>query len=65
MLAERKQEKSRWRRLMRRWVPIPTTVGVTVLAVLQWRRLQRAQSQDPADQIANPWKASIMTLGLK
>ncbi|XP_054276362.1 phosphatidylserine decarboxylase proenzyme, mitochondrial-like isoform X1 [Macrosteles quadrilineatus] len=31
----------RWRRFWHSWVPISTGVGVSVLAVLQWRRLQR------------------------
>lgn len=37
----------RWRRFWRGWVPISTGVGVSVLAVLQWRRLQREREYPP------------------
>ncbi|XP_039295572.1 phosphatidylserine decarboxylase proenzyme, mitochondrial isoform X2 [Nilaparvata lugens] len=36
---------SRWRKVWRSWVPIPTGVGITLLGILQWRRI-RKQHQD-------------------
>lgn len=35
----------RWRKVWRSWVPIPTGVGITLLGILQWRRI-RKQHQD-------------------
>uniref|UniRef100_A0A1B6LU49 Phosphatidylserine decarboxylase proenzyme, mitochondrial n=1 Tax=Graphocephala atropunctata TaxID=36148 RepID=A0A1B6LU49_9HEMI len=48
----------RWRRFWRSWVPIPTSVGVTVLAVLQWRRLQRNRSEEPRVGVAKDWEVT-------
>ncbi|XP_046672128.1 phosphatidylserine decarboxylase proenzyme, mitochondrial-like isoform X2 [Homalodisca vitripennis] len=48
----------RWRRFWRSWVPIPTSVGVTVLAVLQWRRIQRNRSEEQRVAVAKDWEVT-------
>lgn len=46
--------KSRWHRFLRRWVPIPVGVGLTVFAVLQWRKYRDRTEQQI--RVAKDWE---------
>ncbi|KAL1116566.1 hypothetical protein AAG570_005038, partial [Ranatra chinensis] len=42
-------------RIRNSWVPIPAGVGVTLLAILQWRRLQKERNKDSL-KVAKEWE---------
>lgn len=46
------------RRIWNSWIPIPTGVGLTLLAVLQWRRIQNRDAKQQI-KVAKDWEVSI------
>ncbi|XP_075235919.1 phosphatidylserine decarboxylase proenzyme, mitochondrial-like isoform X2 [Lycorma delicatula] len=38
--------QSKWKKLWTRWIPIPTGIGLTLLAILQWGNVRNKQLQE-------------------
>lgn len=54
--------QSKWRKLWTRWIPIPTGVGLTLLAVLQWCNISNKQIQEQQLEraAAKNWEVCII-----
>uniref|UniRef100_A0A1B6CIS0 Phosphatidylserine decarboxylase proenzyme, mitochondrial n=1 Tax=Clastoptera arizonana TaxID=38151 RepID=A0A1B6CIS0_9HEMI len=50
------QNTGRWQKFWKSWVPIPTGVGLTLLAVLQWRNIQSRRHSEINVSIAKDWE---------
>lgn len=51
------------RRVWNSWIPIPTGVGLTLLGVLQWRRLERKRKRNLGIiDVAEDWEVNLSFL---
>ncbi|KAK9499205.1 hypothetical protein O3M35_002284 [Rhynocoris fuscipes] len=48
------------KRVWNSWVPIPTGVGLTLLAILQWRRLEKERRKKlGTSDVAGDWELQV------